>query len=435
MKFTDFNINTPLLNAIDELGLAEATPIQINAFSPIMAGRDVVGIAHTGTGKTFAYLLPILRQHQYSEKKHPKVLIIVPTRELVNQVVREIEKLTKYITIRVAGVYGGETMSTQMDRISEGLDVLVATPVRAKDLAHARAFKLKEIKKLVIDEVDEMFNLGFRPQLFDLLENLPDKRQNIMFSATLNSEIEEMISHYFYAPDIIEVAEHGETVEKVEQFGFYVPNFYTKLNLLDRLLTDDEEMQRVLVFVQNKWTANAVIEHMDLKYGASIRVIHSNKSQNYRAESIDGFQTGKYRILVATDVIARGIDFIDVSHVVNLGIPEPESYIHRIGRTGRAGKEGIAISIASEYERREIEMIEEVINREIQFFDMPDDIEIATKLSSDEINIEEEKQRGGIKAPSLKHGQGAFHEKKLKNQKENWEGLSKEAYKRKYNKR
>lgn len=435
MKFTDLNINTPLLNALIDLEFEEPTPIQCASFGPVMSGNDVVGIAHTGTGKTLAYLLPILRQHKFSEKKHPKVLIIVPTRELVNQVVGEIEKLCKYITIRVAGVYGGETMSTQINRIQSGLDILVATPVRAKDLANARAFKLKEIKKLVIDEVDEMFNLGFRPQLFDLLDNLPEKRQNVMFSATLNPEIEEMIHAYFYVPEIIEVASHGQTLENVAQFGFNVPNFYTKLNLLDRLLDDDKAMTRVLVFVQNKWTANATIEAMESKYADSIRVIHSNKSQNYREDSIKGFQDGTYRILVATDVIARGIDFEDVSHVVNLSVPSPESYIHRIGRTGRAGKDGVAITLVADYETESIEKIEAVTNRSIDFYNLPADLEISSKLSSDELSMEEDKQRGATKAPSLKHSKGAFHEKKLKNTKQNWEGLSKEAYKRKYGKR
>lgn len=435
MKFHELNINTPLLNALEELGLEDATPIQVNAYNPIMSGRDVVGIAQTGTGKTFAYLLPIIRQHKYSEEKHPKVLIIVPTRELVLQVVGEIEKLTEYINIRVAGVFGGETMSTQIERISGGLDILVATPVRAVDLAHARAFKLKSIKKLVIDEVDEMFNLGFRPQLFDLMDNLPSKRQNIMFSATLNPEIEDMIDEFFSAPERIEVASHGSTVDKVKQFGFKVPNFYTKLNLLSFLLDYDEDMTMVLVFVQNKWSANEATEYLEPILGDQIRIIHSNKSQNYRLESIQGFQDGTYRVLIATDVIARGIDFQNVSHVINLNTPEPEPYIHRIGRTGRAGNDGVAISLIAPYEEKELKAIEATIKKDIEIFDLPEELEISTRMSSDEINSEEQKQRGATKAPSLKHGQGAFHEKKLKNQKQNWEGLSKEAYKRKYNKR
>lgn len=430
MQFSDFNINTPLLNALSDLGLEEPTPIQEKAFSPILSGRDVVGIAETGTGKTFAYLLPIIREHKYSEKRFPKVLIIVPTRELVTQVVSEVRKLTEYINLRVDGVYGGETMSTQIDRISVGLDVLVATPIRALDLAHARAIKLKEIKKLVIDEVDELFNMGFRPQLFDLMDSLPDRRQNIMFSATMNDEVQKMVNEYFYDPHFLEVDAHGSTVDNIEQFAFEVPNFHTKINLLDLMLSEDEDMTRVLVFVENKWSANLVIEEMQEKYGESLRVIHSNKSQNYRAESIQGFQEGKYRILVATDVIARGIDFKDVTHVINLTIPEPESYIHRIGRTGRAGKDGVALAFVAEYEEWAFRQVQKTIGKEIEVLENPPELEITTRMSSDEIRAMD--TGSPTKAPSLKGGGGAFHEKKQKNQKQNWEGLTKEQYKKKY---
>lgn len=430
MKFSDLNINTPLMNALVDLGLEKPTPIQSKSFSPIMSGQDVVGIAETGTGKTYAYLLPIIRQHKYSEKRYPNVLIVVPTRELVLQVVAEIKKLTQYINLRVEGVFGGETLSTQIERISNGLDILVATPVRAMDLAEARAFKLKEIKKLVIDEVDEMFNMGFRPQLFDLMDSLPQRRQNIMFSATMNGEVEKMVTDFFYIPEIIEAASHGSTIDLVEQIKYNVPNFHTKVNLLDLLVNEDDTMTKVLVFVQNKWSANLIMELLEEKYTDSLRVIHSNKSQNYRIESIDGFQEGRYKVLVATDVIARGIDFQDVSHVINLSVPEPESYIHRIGRTGRAGKEGVAISFVTEAEEQFMQDIEKTIEKEVALLDLPDELEISTRLSSDEIRALD--TDGPTKAPSLKDGGGAFHEKALRNKKENWEGLTKKEFEKKY---
>jgi ATP-dependent RNA helicase RhlE len=256
MTFSDLNLNKFLLNALEEMGFTIPTPIQEKAFSTIMSSRDVVGIAQTGTGKTIAYLLPILRQLSYSEQKFPRVLIVVPTRELVVQVVQDIENLTPYMNVRFAGIYGGTNINTQKQLVHEGLDILVATPGRLLDLALDGILKLKHIRKFVIDEVDEMLNLGFRPQLETLLDLLPQKKQNILFSATLTNEVENLLDTYFKAPIKIEIAASGSPLTSIQQLAYPVPNFYTKLRFLVSLLEDREAFQKVLVFVKNKNQAN-----------------------------------------------------------------------------------------------------------------------------------------------------------------------------------
>ena len=235
MTFDDLNLNTPLLTALDELGYVHPTTIQHRVFSIVMSGKDVCGIAQTGTGKTFAYLLPCLRQWKFSKDKAPQILIIVPTRELVAQVVESVKALTKYMSLIVTGVYGGVNINTQKAEVEKGVDVLVATPGRLYDLAMNGAFKTKMIKKLVIDEVDEMLNLGFRTQLKNILDLLPERRQNLMFSATITDEVEALIETYFNEPVRVEAAPTGTPLENIIQTTYEVPNFYTKVNLLQLL--------------------------------------------------------------------------------------------------------------------------------------------------------------------------------------------------------
>ncbi len=281
MTFDELKINTPLKNALYDLGYVNPTPIQKEAFPPIMAGNDIVGIAQTGTGKTFAYLLPILKQHKFSEARHPSVLIIVPTRELVIQVVDEAKKLAKYINIRVAGVYGGTNINTQKQLVYDGLDILVATPGRLLDLNLTGVLRLKTIKKLVIDEVDEMLNLGFRPQLLSVLEIIPDKRQSLMFSATLTEDVAKLITDFFNNPQKIEIAAHGTPLEQINQQAYHVPNFYTKVNLLEYLLSNGKELSKVLVFVDNKKLADRLFEQISPKFHVSWCIVTKLKIFNF----------------------------------------------------------------------------------------------------------------------------------------------------------
>ncbi len=415
ISFNDLNLSKPLLKAIQDLGLENPTPIQEKAFSVIMSGKDAVGIAQTGTGKTFAYLVPVLRQLTYSEQRHPRVLIVVPTRELVVQVVTEIEKLSKYMSLRVFGVYGASNINTQKQKVYDGLDILVATPGRLIDLTLSRTLQFSAVKKLIIDEVDEMLNLGFRPQLKQILEVLPAKRQNLMFSATLTEDVEAIIEKYFNTPEYIEVITRGTPLEKIIQQAYHIPNFYSKVNLLKWLLQKDETMTKVLLFVKNKKIADDLEKELE-EFAEDIGIIHSNKSQPHRFSAVKQFQEGTHRLLIATDVIARGLDLQDVTHVINFDVPkDPSSYIHRIGRTGRADKTGIALSFITD---REIEMqdaIEELMDKKIELLSLPEDVELSDELTQDEVPVVRDKNLK--KAKKIVPLTGAFHEKKAKNKK------------------
>jgi len=418
VNFDELNINNPLINALNDLDYLNPTPIQEQAFPVIMSGADVVGIAQTGTGKTFAYLLPLLRQLKYSAQREARILIVVPTRELVVQVVGEIEKLAKYMNIRFAGVYGGTNMNTQRQLVYNGLDILVATPGRLLDLKLTGVLRLKSIKKLVIDEVDEMLNLGFRHQLVSIIENLSDKRQNLMFSATLTNDVEKLINDFFYNPIKIEIAAHGTPLAKIEQIAYHVPNFFTKINLLEYLLKSDSEIVKLLVFVASKKLADRLFEKIANKFPDKIGVIHSNKSQNFRLRTLKEFDDDKLRVLISTDILARGLDITDVSHVLNFDLPDfPVDYIHRIGRTGRKEKNGIAISFINEREQEYQIEIEELMNKTLDLRPLPDDVEISKVYTDEERPILYDKTY--IKSNDLKDSKGAFHEKKEKNRKIN----------------
>ena len=256
MTFKELNLNRSLYNAIEDLGFKIPTPIQAKTFSVIASGKDIVGIAQTGTGKTLAYVLPILHNLKYSKQNNPRVLIIAPTRELVIQIVGEIQKLSKYTNTRVIGVYGGTNINTQKNAISQGLDIIVATPGRLYDLAVSHVLQLKSIQKLVIDEVDVMLDLGFRHQLVNIFDILPERRQNIMFSATMTKDVDILISSFFIHPKKISIAVSGTPLKHIKQYCYNVPNFYTKVNLLKQLLQDNTTFTKVLVFVAYKRMAD-----------------------------------------------------------------------------------------------------------------------------------------------------------------------------------
>lgn len=434
MTFADLNLNRFLLNALDDLGLKTPTPIQQQAFSVIMSSKDVIGIAQTGTGKTYAYLLPILRQITYSNQKSPRVLIVVPTRELVVQVVQEIKNLTPYINIRYAGIYGGTNINNDKKLVFEGLDILVATPGRLLDLALDGILKLKTIQKFVIDEVDEMLNLGFLPQLTTLLDILPKNRQNILFSATLTSAVDNLLDTFFKSPIKIQVGKHGSPLDAIEQKAFPVPNFYTKVNFLLTLLKDKETYKKVLVFVKNKNQANILFNELEISLPKQAQVIHSNKTQNYRLRSIENFEKNHFQVLIATDIVARGIDLSDISHVININIPKkPENYIHRIGRTGRAEQKGTSISFFTENEAEYLGEIELLMNREIDVYDLPETIEISEQLIDEEIPRDPQELNNDKRSTNSELGSG-FHEKKEKNKKVNLGGSYRREIAKKYKK-
>lgn len=433
-SFDSLNLNTALLNALDDLGYQQPTSIQSKVFPVAMSGVDVCGIAQTGTGKTIAYLLPCLRQWKFTKDKYASVLIVVPTRELVTQVVATIEKLSKYMNVVAVGVYGGVNINTQKLSVEGKCDVVVATPGRLFDLVMNGSLKLKQIKKLVIDEVDEMLNLGFRAQLKSILDLVPQKRQNLLFSATLTGEVEALMGSFFNNPVKVEVAPSGTPLENIEQRVFEVPNFYTKVNLLHLLLSEDETMTKVLVFAATKKMADELFEALEARYPGNGGVIHSNKDQNHRFNTVKCFQVGNYRFIIATDIVARGIDISDVTHVINFDTPDnPENYMHRIGRTGRAKKKGIAYTFVTEKEMPLKESIETLMNVAIQTLPLPPNLVISQQLTEDEVPRVFMKEIQ-IKVPRKEDVGPAFHPKSAKNSKVNFVMSRKDRMMKKYGK-
>lgn len=424
-SFEDVKIKKQLMEAVKEMGLERPTPIQRESFSPIMAGKDFVGIAQTGTGKTIAYLLPVLQDLKFSEQLTPRVVILAPTRELVQQIVKELEKLTAYLSVRIVGVYGGSNnMKPQKKAVAHGVDIIVGTPRRLYDLVMTNVLRLKSVKKLVIDEVDIMLDFGYKTQLKNIFTHLPQKRQNILFSATMTSYVDELVSDFLVTPVKKTMAVSGTPLENISQECYPVHNFYTKVNLLNYLLRDKEEFQKVLVFVGSKVDADRLFGLME-DYAPELALIHAGKEQNYRTRSIEEFRSGERRILIATDVIARGIDIDDITTVVNFNTPfYPENYIHRIGRTGRAEQDGRAILFYTEKEEDHKVAIEELMNYKIPQNEFPSEVKKNPQLTPEEKNkplleVEQSKNR-----TSKRTGGDAFHEKKEKNQKSNGKKLS-----------
>lgn len=430
-SFSSFKISKQLQFAIEELGYENPTPIQLKSFPVIQSGKDMVGIAQTGTGKTFAYMLPILQGLTFSNQLQPRVLVIVPTRELVIQVVEEIKKFAKFMTVRVIGVYGGVNINRQKEAVGLGTDIVVATPGRLYDLVLSRALQLKSVKKLVIDEVDVMLDLGFRFQLINIFELLPARRQNVMFSATMTADVNELIHDFFQAPSTISIAVSGTPLDNISQYCYSVPNFYTKANLLKHLLQDKEVFRKTLVFVSNKKSADLLFEELESYFSSEVAVIHSNKTQNYRIRSIENFNEEKTRVLVTTDIMARGLDLNLISHVINFDTPAyPENYMHRIGRTGRAEQEGTSLLFSTIAEQPSKEAIEALMGIQIPIIEIPSEIEISKKLTYDE----QPKLKEGYN-PIKDEGEGkGFHEKKEKNNKINKGGSYKRIIKKKYKK-
>lgn len=422
-QFEQLDLPKSLKKAIDDLGFQTLTPIQQKSFPVILSGRDMIGIAQTGTGKTLAYLLPILKQYKFHASDLPKVVIIVPTRELVVQVAEETQKLTQYMSTRVLGIYGGVNINTQKKAVYEGVDILIATPGRLMDLALDNVVRFDDVKKLVIDEFDEMLNLGFSMQVTSILAMMKMKRQNILFSATMTEEVDQIINDYFDQPQEVSLAPSGTPLENIQQKKYFLPNFITKINLLNELLLTDDSIKRVLIFVNNKRIVELIHERLDEKLQQEIGVIHSNKTQNYRLNILAELQRGDLRGILTTDIMARGLDIQDVTHVINLEITEiPEQYMHRIGRTGRADQNGAAISMISPREEEWFLEIELLMNQEVETLEIPESVEIATTLMEFEKRREQPKR---VFKKTVVEGGGAFHEKKDKNKKVNLGGPGK----------
>ncbi len=417
MTFEDFKLNRQLLDAIKDAGYETPTEIQQKAIPLAMAGHDLLGIAQTGTGKTAAYILPILMKVKYAQGMNPRALILAPTRELAMQIDASVTELGKYLDLRHTVVYGGVGPKTQIESIQKGIDLLIATPGRLMDIYLKGELVMKEIKTLVLDEADKMMDMGFMPQIRKILEVIPRKRQNLLFSATFPEKVEKLSEEFLEFPVRVEAAPQATPAQSVRQILYEVPNLKTKAHLLDSLLKDEEKFNRVIVFCRSRQTAENTYRFLSRKVNPeSIRVIHANKGQNTRINSMEAFKEGNVRVLVATDVAARGIDVSLVSHVINFDVPLVyEDYVHRIGRTGRANQNGEAITFMTAAEQYHIEKISTLIRMTIPKEPLPEGIEIFPTPFEEEQAMAREID--GQKRKDDPNFQGAFHEKKAKNTK------------------
>jgi ATP-dependent RNA helicase RhlE len=411
IAFEIFNLNRQLLNAIADAGFETPTEIQQKCIPLILGGQEVIGIAQTGTGKTAAYLLPILMKTKFATGKDPRALILAPTKELTLQISEHASQLSTYTDLRILALYGGVGPKTQLEQLETGVDILIATPGRFMELYLQGNIVTKQIRTLVLDEADRMMDMGFMPQLRRVFEIIPNKRQNLLFSATFHEKVERLSREFLEFPVKVEITPQATAAKQVEQELYIIPNLRTKINFLEHLLMDKELFNRVLIFTRTKEVADNVFRYLDRKEYGPVKVIHSNKGQNTRINAINEFKDGKLRILVSTDVTARGIDVLKVSHVINFDVPILyEDYVHRIGRTGRAFQEGKAITFATPAETYHVAKIEKLIREKIPVKTLPASVEIVETAPYEaqemarEIDWQKKKED-----PTF---QGAFHERK-----------------------
>ena len=409
--FEDLKLTKSVLKAIHEIGFTIPTPIQEEAIPAIKSGQDVLGIAQTGTGKTAAYLLPILTKLVKAEGLDPRVVIVVPTRELSIQVGEDIEELAQFTNIRHAAIYGGIGWTKHAELLVQGIDILVATPGRLLDLYDHNVLNLKKVNTLVIDEADRLLDMGFMPQLRNIFERIPTRRQNLLFSATFPESVEKMTEEFLTFPVRVEVAPSATPVEMVKQMVYHTPNFRTKLNLVSHLLLDEEAFGKVIIFCKTKLAAESVFKVIRRRSEGEKKILHSNKGQGARINAINAFKNDEVRILISTDVSARGIDASKVSHVINFDVPTNyDDYIHRIGRTARAGNHGVAISMIDPSEEWHFLKIEKNIRMTIPVVKIPEEVDIAeTSTEERQEQLREIDRQRKIDDPEFK---GAFHQKK-----------------------
>lgn len=366
MPFKALGLDPQILQAIQEAGYTEPTPIQSAAIPVVIQGGDVIGIAQTGTGKTAAFTLPILTRltaHPIpqGQRRRTRVLVLAPTRELVAQIEENVLAYARHLPLKIAKVYGGVGEKPQKDALRAGSDIVIACPGRLLDLMQQRCADFSQLEYLVLDEADRMLDMGFLPDIRRVINQLPRKRQTLMFSATLSKEIESLTHEFQHSPKIVQIGKRSNPAETVTQLVYEVPK-HLKLGMLQQML-EDEKMQMVLVFSRTKHGADKIAKKLEAG-GVTCATLHANRSQNQRLRALDDFKSGKVRVLVATDIAARGIDVDGISHVVNFDFPHiVEDYVHRIGRTGRAQAIGDAISFVAPDEAMDLRKLERFINR------------------------------------------------------------------------
>lgn len=414
LSFQAFPLNKQLLQALQEAGYTTPTPIQDKVISLILKGHNILGVAPTGTGKTLAYLLPLLMQLKYATGLYPRALVLATSKELVIQIAHNLVTIAKYTNLRHACLYGGVGPTQQIKATSQGVDLLIATPGRLLDLYHRHALHLRAIRYLVLDEADKLFDRGFLPQLRNILALLPSRRQHLLFSATMATQVMKLTEEFLAWSQKVIITPQATPPTTISQQYYQVPNIATKARLLSFLLTDTFTFVKVLVFTRTRKMAEHVAHFLRRKATGAVRVIHANKGQNTRINALNDFQAGTVRILVSTDVAARGIDISQVSHVINFEVPTlPEEYVHRIGRTGRATNTGQAITFVNRAEIYHIQQIEKLMGHKILVIPLPTGL-VATPTSFQE----EQSMARSIDWQRQKEDpnyQGAFHKKKRKN--------------------
>ncbi len=411
--FSDFKLNKQLLNAIAEAGFEHPTAVQQKAIPLILSGHDLMGVAQTGTGKTAAYLLPLLMKIKYAEGEFPRALILVPTRELVSQVLDHLKLFSTYIDLRYAGIFGGVGTKAQKESLEKGVDIIVATPGRLLELYFSGHLILKKLQVIVMDEAERLLDMGFKKQINSILDIVPRKRQNILFSATMSDNVRAVADNFLDMPMMVDIAPETKTAKGVTQVVYHVPNLKTKINLLEYFLTD-ENFSRIIVFCKTKNTATNVFKYLSRKHGEDkVRVIHGNKDQNTRINAFKAFKEGTIRILITTDVAARGIDVTEVTHVVNFEVPIVYAdYVHRIGRTGRALRTGDSITFCSPNDEYHVKKIQKLIGQKIRVDELPPEVIIEeTPFEEKQVMLKEIDSQRKKEDPNY---QGAFQEKKRK---------------------
>ena len=407
--FKDLKITRQFIDALEGMGITDPTEIQAKGIPPALSGQDVLGIAQTGSGKTLAFLLPLVMKIKHAGDGRPKALIMAPAKELALQIFDVLTQLTVNTDIRSVCLYGGIGKNAQAQSLNDGCEIIVATPGRFLDLYSHGFVELKTVKTLVLDEADRLMEMGFLSQLKSMLEVIPTKRQNLLFSATFPERVKYMADEFLEFPTRVEGSQKEKPVEKLDQRWMRVVNFRSKLNLLLHLF-EKEEWNRVIVFCRTKDSASRVSGFLSRKEIGEVRVLHANKAQNTRINAMEDFRKGEVRVLVTTDVTSRGIDVANVSHVVNFEVPKvPEDYLHRVGRTARIHKEGVALTLANKAEEFLIKKIETFLGEFIPLEPWPEAVEIGEELPGESRELARELD--GYKQKADPNYKGAFHKR------------------------
>ena len=413
MRFDDLKLTRQFLNAIEDAGYENATPIQQKAIPPLRAGQDVIGIAQTGTGKTAAFLLPLLQTLKYAQDEAPRGLVLAPTKELVVQIHQEALKFASYTDLRIVAFYGGVGPKKQIEEIADGVDLIVSTPGRFLEIYSRGHVETKKLKHIVLDEADRMMDMGFMPQIRQIQEVIPTKRQNILFSATFPTRVERLAEEFLLWPTRIEITPESTPVSTVTQYKFSLPNLRTKIAFIEWYVREQLGDDRLLIFTRRKEEAENLFKFLDRSFDKGVRAVHSNKGQNARINAMQDFRTGAVQILIATDVASRGIDVPETQWVINASVPrDPHDYIHRIGRTGRAFREGSALTLVDPAEKFALERIESLTGESLLDFPAVPELEAFETPRREKQNQAREIDRELKKRDP--NYQGAFHEKKRK---------------------